>query len=380
MSFRGVLRFDCALVLGSSWCVCLLISWVCCFCLVPFCDSLVSPPAFRVLVYIYSSWFYLAGRFERSFSDFCRGLTCLAAGIVAFMATRRGNKTGGGVGTNGSAVKGVSNRRDGAGSAKSNALASALTDADGADWDWDEDDGDADLDECRQCGTDASNGEGWDGLCGNCADRQHKDEELSEAWSEVECRSRDIAVDIDKNEKMIPTSASRLLEDIPDDISVESLPEVPGIEDDDWTEVQHQLDVINGADDLNVVAKAAKRIYQETAAVVDGPYAHGSYAFKASNDTADDDSRRMRWTPPHEHPILDKYKNASAWAYQYERGPVCVVVEGLGVYGDDPNIEVEVDMDGEREASAHHLASALGEAIDRAMAESPHVEGVDDAA
>ena len=29
-------------------------------------------------------------------------------------------------------------------------------------------------DPCRECGESADDGEGWDGLCGNCADREEE--------------------------------------------------------------------------------------------------------------------------------------------------------------------------------------------------------------
>lgn len=35
---------------------------------------------------------------------------------------------------------------------------------------------DEDEDRCTQCDDPADNGEGWDGLCGNCADRAARNE------------------------------------------------------------------------------------------------------------------------------------------------------------------------------------------------------------
>ena len=54
------------------------------------------------------------------------------------------------------------------------------------------DDGEPDEDDyaCRECGAPTDDGEGWDGLCGNCSDRKAMAEEAKRKQREVDNHDR----------------------------------------------------------------------------------------------------------------------------------------------------------------------------------------------
>lgn len=64
------------------------------------------------------------------------------------------------------------------------------------------------LDTCDQCGTDLGDGEGWDGLCGNCADREEKHMDLQDVLRRLN--------EMDRQARTVGVNADDMLEEIRD--------------------------------------------------------------------------------------------------------------------------------------------------------------------